>query len=59
MKTRFAICAALVCITATIAAGQQVSVNYNHAQSFAKPVYPKSQSNILSPRIRQREVAQK
>ena len=35
MKTRFVLCAALVCITSVIAAGQQVSVNYNHAQSFA------------------------
>ena len=35
MKTRFALCAMLVCIASTIAVGQQVSVNYNHSQSFA------------------------
>src|SRR5271155_2291359 len=36
MKTRFALCAMLVCLTSTIAFGQQVSVNYNHSQSFAQ-----------------------
>jgi hypothetical protein len=36
MKTRLVLCAMLVCITATIAVGQQVSVNYNHNQSFAQ-----------------------
>jgi hypothetical protein len=36
MKTRFAICAMLVCIASTIAVGQQVSVNYNHDASFAQ-----------------------
>jgi hypothetical protein len=35
MKTRFALCAMLVCLTSAIAIGQQVSVNYNHSQSFA------------------------
>src|SRR5271170_6187505 len=35
MKTRFALCAMLVCLTSTIAFGQQVSVNYNHSQSFS------------------------
>jgi hypothetical protein len=35
MKTRFEMCAMLVCIASTIAVGQQVSVNYNHSQSFA------------------------
>ena len=35
MKTRLALCAMLVCIASTIALGQQVSVNYNHSQSFA------------------------
>jgi len=35
MKTRFALCAMLVSFTFTIAFGQQVSVNYNHSQSFA------------------------
>ena len=35
MKTRFALCAMLLCIASTIAVGQQVSVNYNHSQSFA------------------------
>ena len=36
MKTRFAICAMLLCIASTIAVGQQVSVNYNHDASFAQ-----------------------
>ncbi len=36
MKTRFALCAALVCIASTISVGQQVSVNYNHSQSFSQ-----------------------
>src|SRR5271167_5136662 len=35
MKTRLALCAMLVCIASTIAIGQQVSVNYNHSQSFS------------------------
>jgi hypothetical protein len=35
MRTRFALCAMLVCIASTIAFGQQVSVNYNKTQSFA------------------------
>jgi hypothetical protein len=35
MKTRLALCAVAVCLLSTIAAGQQVSVNYNHSQSFA------------------------
>jgi hypothetical protein len=35
MKSRFAVCAMLVCITSTIAVGQQVSVNYNHSQNFS------------------------
>jgi hypothetical protein len=35
MRTRFALCAMLMCIASTIAA-QQVSVNYNHSQSFAQ-----------------------
>jgi hypothetical protein len=35
MKTRLALCAIAVCLLSTIAAGQQVSVNYNHSQSFA------------------------
>jgi hypothetical protein len=34
MKMKFALCAMLVCLTSTIAFGQQVSVNYNHNQSF-------------------------
>jgi hypothetical protein len=34
MKTKLALCAMLVCITSTIALGQQVSGNYNHSQSF-------------------------
>jgi Domain of unknown function (DUF4136) len=36
MKTRLALCAALVCIMSTISVGQQVSVNYNHSQSFSQ-----------------------
>src|SRR5580692_2758855 len=35
MKTKFALCAMLMCITSAIAVGQQVSVNYNHSQSFS------------------------
>jgi hypothetical protein len=34
MKTRFALCAMLMCVTSAIAGAQQVSVNYNHSQSF-------------------------
>ncbi len=36
MKTKSALCAMLVCITSAVAVGQQVSVNYNHGQSFAQ-----------------------
>lgn len=36
MKTKFALCAMLLCIASAIAAGQQVSVNYNHSQSFSQ-----------------------
>jgi len=36
MKIRFALLALLVCITSTIAAGQQVSVNYDHSASFSQ-----------------------
>ena len=36
MKTRFALCAMLVSFISMIAFGQQVSVNYNHSQSFAQ-----------------------
>jgi uncharacterized protein (DUF1501 family) len=36
MKMRFALLAAMVCLTSAIAVGQQVSVNYNHSQSFAQ-----------------------
>src|ERR1700746_2499907 len=35
MKTKFALCMMLACITSAVAAGQQVSVNYNHSQSFS------------------------
>ncbi len=35
MKTRIALFALTVGLISTIAAGQQVSVNYNHSQSFA------------------------
>jgi len=36
MRTRLALCVMLACITSTIAIGQQVSVNYNHSQSFSQ-----------------------
>jgi hypothetical protein len=36
MRTRLALCVMLACITSTIAVGQQVSVNYNHSQSFSQ-----------------------
>src|SRR5271157_622830 len=36
MKMKFALCAMLVSIASTIAAGQQVSVNYNHQASFSQ-----------------------
>ena len=36
MKTRVAFCALAMSMISTIAAGQQVSVNYNHSQSFAQ-----------------------
>ena len=35
MRTRVAMCAIAFCLMAAFAAGQQVSVNYNHSQSFA------------------------
>jgi hypothetical protein len=35
MKTRLALCVVAICWLSTIANGQQVSVNYNHSQSFA------------------------
>jgi hypothetical protein len=35
MKTRLALCALAICLISTIVTGQQVSVNYNHNQSFA------------------------
>lgn len=35
MKRKFALCAMLVGIASTIAFGQQVSVNFNHSQSFS------------------------
>lgn len=35
MKIEFALCTMLVCAASTIAFGQQVSVNYNHSQSFS------------------------
>jgi len=36
MKTKVTLCAILVCIASTIAVGQQVSVNFNHSQSFSQ-----------------------
>jgi Domain of unknown function (DUF4136) len=35
MKTKFALCAMLMCVASAVAVGQQVSVNYNHSQSFS------------------------
>jgi Domain of unknown function (DUF4136) len=35
MKIKLTLCAMLVCITSAVAVGQQVSVNYNHSQSFS------------------------
>jgi hypothetical protein len=35
MRTKFLLCATLMCLASTIALGQQVSVNYNHSQSFS------------------------
>lgn len=36
MKTRVALLALAVCLLSIIAVGQQVSVNYNHSQSFSQ-----------------------
>ena len=36
MKTNIALCALLLCVTSSIAVGQQVSVNYDHNASFAQ-----------------------
>jgi Domain of unknown function (DUF4136) len=36
MKTKFALCTMIVCIASAVAIGQQVSVNYNHGQSFSQ-----------------------
>jgi hypothetical protein len=36
MKTRLSLCVMLLCIASAIAVGQQVSVNYNHSQSFTQ-----------------------
>ena len=36
MKTRVTLFTLATCLIATIATGQQVSVNYNHSQSFAQ-----------------------
>ena len=36
MKTKIALCAMIMCIASAVAAGQQVSVNYNHNQSFSQ-----------------------
>ena len=35
MKVKFVLCAMIVCVTSAVAFGQQVSVNYNHSQSFS------------------------
>jgi len=39
MKIRLALCAVAICLISTIATGQQVSVNYNHSQSFTFHTY--------------------
>ncbi len=36
MKTRFVLSAMLLCISSTIVAGQQVSVNYDHNANFSQ-----------------------
>jgi hypothetical protein len=36
MKTKFALCTMIVSIASAVAVGQQVSVNYNHGQSFSQ-----------------------
>jgi hypothetical protein len=36
MKTKLAMFALAICLISTIATGQQVSVNYNHSQSFTQ-----------------------
>jgi uncharacterized protein (DUF1501 family) len=36
MKAKFVLCAMIVCVTSAVAFGQQVSVNYNHSQSFSQ-----------------------
>jgi hypothetical protein len=36
MKARLALCAVAICLISTTVTGQQVSVNYNHNQSFAQ-----------------------
>jgi hypothetical protein len=36
MKMKFALCAVLLSMTAALAFGQQVSVNYNHSQDFSQ-----------------------
>jgi hypothetical protein len=35
MKTKLALCALTICLISKVALGQQVSVNYNHSQSFS------------------------
>ena len=36
MKTKFVLCAMLVCFTSAVAIGQQVSVNYNRSKDFTQ-----------------------
>ena len=36
MQTRLVVCVVAACLISTVAAAQQVSVNYNHNQSFAQ-----------------------
>jgi opacity protein-like surface antigen len=35
MKSKLALCALAICLISSIATAQQISVNYNHNQSFA------------------------
>jgi len=36
MKAKYVLCTMIVCVTSAVAFGQQVSVNYNHSQSFSQ-----------------------
>lgn len=36
MKSKFALCIMIVCVASAVSYGQQISVNYNHSQSFSQ-----------------------